>query len=164
VAHRAEIYRPGTVGRMEARVRPAKRGEEEALVAMYEWLFESPGRRPPGWDPDRAREVLRDAVESGASLVLVAEDDGAFVGLLTASLDIRSVRFGQRCWVEDLAVDPRRRSEGIGRRLLADARAWASENGASHLELDTGVARTDAQRFYEREGATNKGISYSWWL
>ena len=30
------------------------------------------------------------------------------------------------------------------------------ESGATHLELDTGLRRTDAQRFYEREGSIAK--------
>ena len=73
-------------------------------------------------------------------------------GLCCVFLDIASVRFGQRAWVEDLAVDPERRSEGIGKALLDAAKEWARERGASHLELDSGVDRADAHRFYEREG------------
>jgi GNAT superfamily N-acetyltransferase len=74
------------------------------------------------------------------------------------------LRYGLRCWVEDLAVDPSRRSRGIGKALLDAAKAWAAERGATHLELDTGIARGDAQRFYEREAPIAKGISYSWSL
>ena len=129
---------------------------------MYEWFFEGPGRRPARWDLDRVRERLGEALDSPRSLVLVAEDGSALVGLLCAYLDIRSVRYGQRCWVEDLAVHPDRRSAGIGARLLGEARTWARGHGASHIELDTGVARKDAQRFYERQGEGHKGISYSW--
>ena len=33
-----------------------------------------------------------------------------------------------------------------------------------HLELDTGLARKDAQRFYEREQPNTTGYSYSWAL
>lgn len=53
---------------------------------------------------------------------------------------------------------------GIGKALLDAAKVWASERGATHLELDTGLARTDAQRFYERERPIAKGYSYSWAL
>lgn len=53
--------------------------------------------------------------------------------------------------MEDLAVHPEHRSEGIGKALLDGARDWARGRGASHLELDSGDARTDAHRFYERE-------------
>jgi GNAT superfamily N-acetyltransferase len=72
------------------------------------------------------------------------------------------VRFGLRAWVEDLAVEPSRRSAGVGKALLDAAKAWAKMGGATHLELDTGLARTGAQRFYERENPIAKGYSYSW--
>ena len=66
--------------------------------------------------------------------------------------------------MEDLAVDPSRRSQGIGRALLETAKDWARERGATHLELDTGLAREGARRFYEREHPSAQGYSYSWAL
>jgi GNAT superfamily N-acetyltransferase len=74
------------------------------------------------------------------------------------------VRFGRRCWVEDLAVDPERRSQGVGAALLAAAREWARRAGATHLELDSGLARADAHRFYEREGGARQSYTYGWEL
>jgi GNAT superfamily N-acetyltransferase len=145
-------------------IREAGSEELDSALEMYEWLFESPGRRPPGWDRSRASAALRSAIEAEDSAVLVAELDGDLVGLCTAYLELNSVRFGQRCWVEDLAVDPARRSQGIGARLLGAARDWARGRGATHLELDTAESRVDAQRFYEREGAVNRSISYAWEL
>lgn len=143
-------------------IREASAGEEKDLIALYESLFERPGYEPPGWDPGAAAQRLAAAIESPGSLVLVAEDDSTPAGLLCAYLDIASVRYGQRCWIEDLVVDSERRSRGIGARLIDTARDWAREQGATHIELDTGLARTDAQRFYDRLGDPRKGFSYSW--
>jgi GNAT superfamily N-acetyltransferase len=148
------------------RVRRARPGEEAALLPMYEWLFAPPGSMPPAWDEQRALEALAEALQDNRSAVFVAETDGkeARAGLCTAYLELRSVRFGQRCWVEDLAVDPGQRSRGIGAALLEAASAWAREGGATHLELDTGEARADAQRFYERLEPAWRSISYAWLL
>jgi GNAT superfamily N-acetyltransferase len=146
------------------RIREAGSGEEGTILEAYEWLFEPPGRRPPRWDAERARAALAAAIDSPDSAVLVAEESGALVGFCTAYMTLESVRFGRRCWVEELAVHPDRRSEGIGARLLSDARAWAAERGATHLKLDSSVDRTDAQRFYERERPAWRSISYSWEL
>ena len=146
-------------------IRPARDEEVPAVLSLYGWLLEPPGYTPRGWDSDRARVALADTIASEGSTVLVAERDGGeLVGVLAAYLDMNSVRFGPRCWVEDLAVDPTRRSQGIGKRLLDAAKLWAKRRGATHLELDTGLARTDAQRFYDREQPTAKGYSYSWAL
>jgi len=145
-------------------VRHAVAGEEAAILELYEWLFAPPGSRPPAWDPRWARLALGRAVEAPDAAVLLADDGGELVGLCTAYLDLDSVRFGRRCWIEDLAVAPERRSRGVGASLLAAARDWARAGGATHLELDTGRNRVDAQRFYERERPAWSGISYTWML
>lgn len=134
------------------------------MVGLYEWLFAPPGAVPRGWDPRRAAVALRHAIASHDSVVLVAEDAGDLVGLCTAYQDIDSVRFGYRAWIEDLAVDPGRRSEGIGKILLDSAKDWARERGATHLELDSGDARLDAHRFYEREGPDWTSRQFAWVL
>jgi GNAT superfamily N-acetyltransferase len=149
---------------MRATIREAQTGEEERVLGMYEWLFAAPGVVPPGWDPDRAREALKEAIASESSVVLVAEHRGELLGFGTAYLELNSVRFGQRCWIEDLAVSPEHRSRGVGGELLDAASDWAREKGATHLELDTGLGREDAQRFYERREPTTTGYSYSWRL
>ena len=147
-----------------AKVREAVPGEVERVLGMYEWLFSPPGSVPPRWDPERARAAIADAIADQSAAVLVAERRGELLGLCTAYLDLNSVRFGPRCWVEDLAVSPAHRSEGVGGDLLDAAEAWARERGATHLELDTGLGREDAQRFYERRDPSTKGYSYSWQL
>jgi GNAT superfamily N-acetyltransferase len=144
------------------RVREAREDELGEVLEMYVWLFEPPGSRPDAWEEERAAEALAEALRSDSSTVLVAEHDRELIGVCTAYLDLHSVRFGLRCWVEDLAVDPARRSAGVGAALLEAARTWARARGATHLELDTAEARADAQRFYEREGADHRSISYTW--
>ena len=62
----------------------------------------------------RAEAALREAISSETATVLVAELDGAVIGFATAYQDLRSVRFGLRTWVEDLAVGPTRPLAGCG--------------------------------------------------
>jgi GNAT superfamily N-acetyltransferase len=149
---------------VQVEIRAAREGEEGAIVPLYEWLFAPPGSRPAAWDERRAEIALRDAIRSHDAVVLVAELGGTLVGLCTAYQDLHSVRFGYRAWVEDLAVAPEHRSRGIGKALLDAARAWARERGATHLELDSAEPRTDAHRFYEREGADYRSFSFGWEL
>ena len=149
---------------MSVEVRAARPGEELAVIPLYEWLFAPPGSKPESWDERRAAVALRQAIESHDSAVLVADDGGELVGFCTGYQDMHSVRFGYRAWVEDLAVHPDRRSEGVGKGLLDAAKAWARERGATHLELDSALARTDAHRFYDREGAEYKSFSFGWTL
>ena len=137
----------------EIEIRAAREDEVPDLLRLYEWLFAPPGGSPTCWDDARAAVAMRQAIESHDSVVLVAEAERR-----AASASAPATRTCTRCasataaWVEDLAVAPARRSEGIGKALLDAAKAWAQERGATHLELDTGEARPDAHRFYEREG------------
>lgn len=147
-------------------VRSAKVAEIPAVLSLYEWLFAPPGSKPPDWDERRAAVALEQAIDSRDVAILVAEDSssGELIGLCTAYQDMHSVRFGHRVWVEDLAVHPNRRSAGIGAALLDAAKGWARERGGMHLELDSALTRTDAHRFYEREGAEYQSISFGWRL
>jgi GNAT superfamily N-acetyltransferase len=148
----------------DVEIRTASEHEVDGLVSLYDWLFAPPGAEPPDWDERRAAVALRHAIESHDACVLAADDDGTLVGICTVYQDLHSVRYGYRAWVEDLAVDPERRSAGIGKALLDAAKAWARERGATHLELDSALARTDAHRFYEREGSGYKSFSFGWRL
>jgi GNAT superfamily N-acetyltransferase len=145
-------------------IREARAGEAAAVAAGYEWLFAPPGFRPPGWDAARACTRLERLFAAEDATMLVADVHGEVVGLCSVYLDVASVRFGQRAWVEDLAVHPDHRSAGHGKALLDAAKAWARERGATHLELDSAEARVDAHRFYEREQAAYRSIQFGWGL
>lgn len=145
-------------------IRAARPQEAEAVARCYEWLFEPPGSVPPGWNQLTAAERIRATINGPDSVMLLAIPGGGkrIGGFCSAYIDLLSIRYGLRCWVEDLAVDPGLRSHGIGAALLAAARGFARSRGASHLELDSGDARPDAHRFYEREGAGVRTRCFGW--
>jgi GNAT superfamily N-acetyltransferase len=67
---------------------------------------------------------------------------------------------GKFLFVDDLVTDEMTRSKGYGARLLTWLRAQARAEECSRLQLDTGVQRKDAQRFYEREGMRLSAYHY----
>ncbi len=152
----------------EITIRVAEEHDLPAVVAAYQWLFTPPGSRPPAWDETSALLRLRQTLTDDRTTVLVAVANdpaaGQIVGFCTAYLDIISVRFGQRCWIEDLATHPQRRSQGIGTLLLDTARDWARQHQATHLELDSGDTRLQAHRFYQARTPTWTSRCFSWTL
>ena len=136
------------------RIRPAVPADEEAVLALIEELFEPPGGRPKGYSPERGREGFRRAVQHSEADVLLAVDGDSIVGLASVYADFLSIRYGKRCWLQDLVVTASRRSDGIGALLLAAAAEWARERGCTHLELASGAGRKDAHRFYLARGMT----------
>lgn len=57
----------------------------------------------------------------------------------------------RKLYVDDLSTSAASRSRGHGRMLLGELRERAVAAGCSSLELDSGVQRFDAHRFYLRE-------------
>jgi GNAT superfamily N-acetyltransferase len=58
---------------------------------------------------------------------------------------------GKNLYVDDLVTDTANRSRGHGRALLRWLCDQARTQGCAQLELDSGVQRFDAHRFYFRE-------------
>ncbi len=121
-------------------------------MALIEELFEPPGATPRGYSLERGREGFRSAVQHPDADVLLALDGDSIVGLASVYLELPFIRFGRRCWLQDLVVASWLRSQGIGRRLLDAASDWARERGCTHLELASGAGRKDAHRFYLAQG------------
>lgn len=67
---------------------------------------------------------------------------------------------GRVLYVDDLVTDDGTRSHGHGAALLAWLRERAVEDGCERLELDSGVQRADAHRFYFRHRLTIVGYHF----
>ena len=51
-----------------------------------------------------------------------------------------------------IGCDPPYRGRGIGERLLQEAEGWAQRLGLSKIRVRTRATRTEAHKFYAREG------------
>src|SRR5258706_15616803 len=80
----------------------------------------------------------------------LVEDDGAVRAV--AGYRYQDKLFsGKNLYVDDLVTDNTQRSRGHGRALLAWLVAQAPARGSDNFELDSGMQRFDAHRFYFRE-------------
>lgn len=95
--------------------------------------------------------------ESLAMDVLVAEVDGEVVGFLV--LSFAPALSGLRALLDDLAVDPAYRRQGIGAALVEAAIQRASRHGATHLLVDTSRGDPIARDFYQACGFEAGGIA-----
>ncbi len=118
----------------------------------------------PQEDPsDRSayRAALTEIQASHGSDVLVAEEDGMVVGMCQLVVFRHFQHHGGRCAeVESLHVHPDFRGRGIGAQLLSTAIELAQGLGCYRIQLTSNEQRTDAHRFYLREGfaATHVGF------
>jgi GNAT superfamily N-acetyltransferase len=88
------------------------------------------------------------------------QQEGFYLAFLDDAGAVRAVagyRFydklhsGRNLYVDDLVTDSDDRSRGYGSKLLAWLTDEARTHGCVQLELDSGVQRFDAHRFYFRE-------------
>ncbi len=84
--------------------------------------------------------------------VLVAERDGAVVGMVTGQLVVSTAEGGLSALVEDMVVDEVERGRGAGRALLDAIERWSRERGATRLQLLADWENAPALGFYERMG------------
>jgi ribosomal protein S18 acetylase RimI-like enzyme len=89
-------------------------------------------------------------VNSDASHLLVAEEDGAVLGSLT--LVVFPIPTGIRAWIEDVVVDDAARGKGVGAALNNAAIELAQELGARTVDLTSRPSREAANRLYQRLG------------
>lgn len=124
------------------------------LVALHHELdpdrFIAPGPRTArGYGDFLAGELDREA-----AVVLVAEQDGAVLGYAYAELegyDWMALR-GPAGVIHDLVVDPGRRREGVGRRLLDEMLQALAARGAPRVVLSTARRNEAAQRLFAGAG------------
>jgi 8-oxo-dGTP diphosphatase len=95
--------------------------------------------------------------ESLAIDVLVAEVDGDVVGFLV--LAFVPTLSGLRALIDDQAVDPDYRRQGLGAALVEAAIQRASRRGATHLLVDTSRGDPSVRDFYASCGFETGGIA-----
>ena len=134
------------------RIRAAEPDDVEAIAAIVERAYgvyiERIGMRPGPMDDDYAEQVRRGLVhvaENGRGNA--GEEDGAgIVGLIVL------IEGEGRLVIENVAVDPARQGEGIGRRLLEFAEETACGAGFGTVALYTHEKMTENIALYARLG------------
>lgn len=102
----------------------------------------------PHLDESRLREVLEHGTSQGLRF-LAAFDGDACLGV--AGWRMLWSTAAQKLYVDDLVTASDARSRGVGKALLDELTRRAVTAGCSVLDLDSGVHRHGAHRFYLRE-------------
>ena len=103
-------------------------------------------------DVARARDWLRTRMRVGESVVLVAERDGGIVGFTQLYPMFSSVRIARTWILNDLFVAESARRGGVARALLDAAAAFAREDGAAGISLETTRDNAAARALYRAAG------------
>lgn len=88
----------------------------------------------------------RRAVTAPSSAILGIRGTSGLIGTVMVGGD------GHRGWVYYLAVDPARRNEGWGRRLMEAAERWLIDHGLPKIQFMVRSTNTAVLGFYESLG------------
>ncbi|AOY01277.1 GNAT family N-acetyltransferase [Jeongeupia sp. USM3] len=98
--------------------------------------------------------------KAGGYGALVAEQDGAVVGLIGLALGLSLDQDGAHARIIALVVAEHCRGGGVGQALLAAGEAWAREHGADRLIVNSAHQREHAHHFYETQGYRDTGLRF----
>ena len=133
--------------------RLARQEDAPAIAALVSQLGYDAARREVA---DRLARLL---ARSGQRFI-VAEADGRLLGWVHVEL-ADYVDSGTYAQIGGLVVDRAHRRQGIGAALMAEAEAWARQQGCAMMRLRSSSTRTPAHRFYEGLGYANVKTQYS---
>jgi len=127
-------------------VRRARPGDAASVLALVQSLGYAPDER--SYD-----ETFAQVVRHPEAAVFVATSGLRIVGYLALSHRPQIRLGGRAATLDEMAVVPASRGEGIGSALLEAAREYARSIGCLRLELHTRRARESYQRgFYAGHG------------
>ena len=121
------------------RIRSYEHADEDQVVALWQACELT---RP--WNDPR-RDIAR-KLDTQAGPFLVAEAEGSLVGTAMVGYD------GHLFWINYLAVHPARRTQGIGRALMARAERELTSLGCPKLNLQVRSSNGQVLAFYARLG------------
>ena len=90
-------------------------------------------------------------VFAGGARMCVAAEGDAVRGVAVYRINENTFE-GLHLYVDDLVTDERQRSRGVGRALMEHLQSLARAAGCEATTLDSGTQRTQAHKFYFREG------------
>jgi GNAT superfamily N-acetyltransferase len=119
-----------------------------ALLSDMQAHYGSPD--PPGGAAEMARLLTRPGER--LPFVLIADRDGALLGLASLSPVLFGGAFQWTLFLQDLYVPAAARSLGVGRALLAAAARTALEEDYCRIDWTTNATNEGAQRLYDGLG------------
>lgn len=91
---------------------------------------------------------------------LVAERDGEVIGIANCILHGTTWSIAQRCYLNDLYVDPSVRGSGAGKAMIKHLQRMAAEKGWDTVHWLTAESNATARRLYDQFAPASGFIQY----
>lgn len=130
--------------------RELNEGDLESLVKLYEQLDGS----NEGFTADAARSVWKSEIEGNKNIKYFgAIEDGKVVSTCFCLIIPNLTRLGSSaCFVENVVTDKDHRGQGLGKKIMERAIAFARERDCYKVILESASFRKEAHQFYKNLG------------
>lgn len=136
--------------------RPANEKDFDAVYRLVCQLEET------AFDENDFRQVFSHALKcSDVFLACDQDDENMIYGYVVLSRTWQLHHCGKVAEIVELCVDEQYRNMGIGTELLKYAENVSIQSGCVMMDITTNRKRTDAHRFYERNGYTQSHYKYT---
>jgi GNAT superfamily N-acetyltransferase len=143
-------------------IRPVTRGDHDAWLPLWDGYNAFYGR---SGDTALAPEITAmtwsrffDPYEPMHALV--AEADGALIGLAHYLLHRSTTAIAPTCYLQDLFTAEASRGKGVGRALIESVYAWATAAGCARVYWQTHESNSVARRLYDAVAERSGFIVY----
>ena len=130
--------------------RELNEGDLESLVKLYEQLDGS----NEGFTAESARSVWKSEIEGNKNIKYFgAIEDGKVVSTCFCLIIPNLTRLGSSaCFVENVVTDKDHRGQGLGKKIMERAIAFARERDCYKVILESASFRKEAHQFYKNLG------------
>jgi ribosomal protein S18 acetylase RimI-like enzyme len=104
-------------------------------------------------------DLVQSAMRDSRYQLLGFFEDGNCQGLMGYRI-LTDLVHGRHMYIDDLVVDEKTRSKGLGARLLSKAKEIARSENCKRLRLCTGADNNRGKDFYERNGWKMRAVVY----
>ena len=131
-------------------IRELNEGDLESLVKLYEQLDGS----NEGFTVKAARSVWKSEIEGNKNIKYFgAVEDGKVVSTCFCLIIPNLTRLGSSaCFVENVVTDKDHRGQGLGKKIMERAIAFARERDCYKVILESASYRKEAHQFYKNLG------------
>lgn len=142
-----------TDGAAQHIIRPARPGDLDELLVLYDQLEGEHGEGSSGAGPDAAAVLASILAERSRHLLVAEQSDGRVLGSADL-LIVSNLTHGCRPWaiVENVIVSEDSRGLGVGRSLMQRVAEIATRQDCYKIQLLSRRERAGAHAFYGRLG------------
>ncbi len=138
---------------MSVLIRPAQQEDRDRCMELLQSLMSFTG----GSASAGAYEMFEQLMDKSRGEIIVAEEDGAILGMASVSYNVAMRYGGEYCQLEELIVDPAGRGKNIGGQLVEQTVANAKARGCAEFGLYLVETTEQNQPFYEKYGFERVG-------